>query len=127
MNTRSTGPRRLPCASMNRFEYLPECEKEMKRLTKKYRTLNDDLGNLKSILDACPTGIGKNFTVLHAGKSVAIVKTRMACRALRDRSLRLVYAYHKHEHAFVCIELYFKGDKENEDRARIERYLKNHP
>lgn len=93
---------------------------------KKYRTLDDDLEHLKSILDACPTGIGKNFTVLHAGKSVAIVKARMACRALHDRSLRLIYAYHQREHAVVFLELYFKGDKENEDKARIDQYLKNH-
>ncbi|HLD32035.1 MAG TPA: hypothetical protein VJB10_00420 [Candidatus Peribacteraceae bacterium] len=110
---------------MNRFEFLPGCEKEMKRLLKKYRTLDDDLGNLKSILDACPTGIGKNFTVLHAGKTVTVVKVRMACRALHDRSLRMIYAYHERERAVVFIELYFKGDKENEDRRRIEEYLRN--
>lgn len=110
---------------MNRFEFLPECEKEMKRLVKKYRTLDDDLRNLKSILDARPTGIGKNFTVLHAGKDVAIVKVRMACRALHDRSLRMIYAFHEREHSILFIELYYKGNKENEDRGRIEEYLRS--
>ncbi len=113
---------------MNRFELLPECEKEMKRLAKKYRTLDDDLRNLKSILEVCPTGIGKNFIVLHAGKAVTVVKVRMACRALHDRSLRMIYAYHEREHAIVFIELNYKGDKENEDRGRIDEYLRRlHP
>ena len=111
---------------MSRFEFLPECEREWKRLAKKYRTLDDDLQKLQPILEACPTGIGKNFTVLHAGKTFSIIKVRMACRALHDRSLRLIYAYHDREKSIIFLELYYKGDKENEDRGRIEEYLQSH-
>ncbi|MDD3896927.1 MAG: hypothetical protein PHU04_03750 [Candidatus Peribacteraceae bacterium] len=80
--------------------------------------------SLKAVLAACPTGLGKNFTVLHAGAGLRIVKARMACRALRNRSLRLIYAFHETDRRIVFIELYFKGDKEHEDRKRIEDYVR---
>ena len=78
---------------MSRFDSLPEFEKELKRLLKKYRTLHDDIEKLKQVLVVHPTGIGKNFTVIHAEKHLKIIKVRMACQTLRDRSLRVIYAY----------------------------------
>ena len=47
----------------------------------------------------------------------------MACRALRDRSLRTIYGYLEQEQRIDFIEIYFKGEKENEDRERIKEYL----
>ena len=48
---------------------------------------------------------------------------RAACRALKGRvaasGLRLIYAYFRDEDAVELVELYFKGDKEQEDRGRI--------
>ena len=54
-----------------------------------------------------------------------VVKARLACHALKNRSLRVVYAYHENTITFMYIELYFKGVKENEDRKRIEGYLES--
>lgn len=110
---------------MKNFDALPEFEKEFKRLFKKYKTLDDDFEKFKKILVAAPTGIGKNFTIIYSVSAIKIVKARMACRALRDRSLRIIYAYFERERRVEFIELYFKGDKENEDRERIKDYLKN--
>lgn len=109
---------------MNRFDSLPEFEKELKRLLKKYRTLHDDLEKLKQVLIVHPTGIGKNFTITHAEKHLKIIKARMACQTLRDRSLRVIYAYHEQEQKIEFIELYYKGDKVNEDRSRIYEYMR---
>jgi hypothetical protein len=39
--------------------------------------------------------------------------------------VRVVYAYHDDTITFVYIEIYFKGEKENEERERIEKYLEN--
>ena len=111
---------------MNHFDALAEFEKEFKRMLKKYRTLDDDLEKFKKILITTPAGIGKNFATVYSSQTVKIVKARMACRALRDRSLRIVYSYFEQEQRVEFIELYFKGDKENEDRARIKEYLSNH-
>ncbi len=49
----------------------------------------------------------------------------MVCRALRDCSLRVVYAYFEQNQQIEFIEIYFKGEKESEDRERIKEYLKN--
>jgi len=108
------------------FDELSEFKKEFKRLFKKYKTLVDDFEKLKKVILVTPAGIGKNFIVIHSSSSLKIIKARMACRALRDRSLRIIYAYFEQNAQIEFIELYYKGDKENEDREKIEEYLKNH-
>ena len=47
----------------------------------------------------------------------------MACRALRNRSLRIIYTFFEQNQRIEFIEIYFKGEKENEDRGRIKDYL----
>lgn len=117
-------PRRLLLDAMNNFNELVEFKNEFKRLSKKYKTLNDDFEKFKKVIIATPTGIGKNFVIIHS-ENIKIIKARMACRALRDRSLRIIYAYFEQEQRIEFIELYFKGDKGNENRDRIKEYLKN--
>lgn len=109
---------------MNHFNQLPEFEKEFSKLSKKYQSLPEDLKKLEKLIGINPVGMGTNFVTIHHSSKVKIIKTRLACKSLRDRSLRLVYAYHNDTVTFVYIELYFKGDKENEDRERIMRYVK---
>ncbi|MDO8436278.1 MAG: hypothetical protein Q7S82_02755 [bacterium] len=108
---------------MNHFNALAEFEKEFKRLSKKYKTLDDDFEKFKKILIAAPTGVGKNFVIIHSTEVITIVKARMACRALRDRSLRVIYAYRESIKTIDFIELYFKGEQANEDRDRIKNFL----
>jgi len=43
---------------------------------------------------------------------------------LKGSSLRIIYAYYEEDQNIEFIELYFKGDKENEDRDRIATYIK---
>jgi hypothetical protein len=117
-------PKKLPYDNMNNFDALVEFEKEFRRLFKKYKTLKDDFGKFKKVLFVTPAGVGKNFVIIHSSPFVKIVKARMACRALRSRSLRVVYAYVEQNPKIEFIEIYFKGEKENEDRARIQEYLK---
>jgi len=120
-----TVPMKLLSESMKSFNVTQEFKKDFKKLGKKHQTLDEDLEKLKKVLATTPTGIGKNFIVIHHSPAIKIVKARMACRALRDRSLRIIYAYFEQEQTIEFIELYFKGDKENEDRERIKEYLKN--
>ncbi len=108
---------------MSRFEHLPEFAKELKRLTKKFRTLPSDLEVFEGVLSIEPTGIGANFTIVHHAENCLIVKARLASRSLQgDRAFRVVYAYHPDRIQFMYIELYHKGEKENEDRERYRRY-----
>ena len=110
---------------MNYFKQLPEFEKELKKLSKKYSSLFEDLEKFEKILLLQPIGIGKNFIVLHYSEKIKLVKARLACRSLRDRSMRIIYAYCDDTVTFVYIEIYFKGDKENEDQERINKYLED--
>lgn len=109
---------------LGKFSQLPEFEKELKRLSKKYPTLVGDIEDIKPVLLSSPTGIGKNFTIIRVLPQVKIIKVRIHCESLRARTVRLIYAYHSDRIEFMYIEVYYKGDKENEDRERIEEYLK---
>ena len=56
-----------------------------------------------------------------------IYKSRkFACKSLKgtgSRSgIRIIYAYYKKEDIIEFIEIYYKGDKENEDRKSIIKY-----
>ena len=108
---------------MSTFYQLPEFEKELKKLSKKYPSLVSDIEDIKSVLLTSPTGIGKNFTIIKTTEEIKIVKVHIHCESLRARTMRLIYAYHKNKIEFMYIEVYFKGDKVNEDRERIEEYL----
>ena len=107
------------------FDQLPEFQKELKRLGKKYRSLPDDLQEFCKVVSAVPLGNTKHFNVITQTEVFHIVKARLFCRYLKGSSLRIVYAYFEQEQRIEFIELYFKGDKENEDRERIKEYLKN--
>jgi mRNA-degrading endonuclease RelE of RelBE toxin-antitoxin system len=110
---------------MSHFKKLPEFEKELVKLSKKYRSLAEDIKKFERLVTANPTGVGANFVIMHHAEAVKIVKARLACKFLRDHSIRVIYAYHEDTITFMYLETYFKGNKENEDRLRIEEYLKN--
>jgi hypothetical protein len=109
---------------MINYESLTTFDKEFKRLFKKYRSLEKDLGVLKDALELFPTGQSNNSEIVFNNENVKVVKTRLFCRYLKGSTLRLTYAYHRQENKTCFIEIYFKGDKENEDRERIKNYLK---
>ncbi len=138
MSTSFTDPKKLPYELMSNFRRLPEFEKELTKLSKKYRSLESDLARLEKVLLLNPIGVGSNFVLLHNTKHIKIVKTRLACASLKDRSIRVIYAYHADMSStepsiskvpvvsatFLYIEIYFKGQKQNEDRDRIDVYLR---
>jgi len=58
-----------------------------------------------------------------------IYKTRkFTCRSLKgtgSRSgIRIIYAYYEKEDKIEFIEIYYKDDKEGEDRERIQKHYK---
>jgi hypothetical protein len=107
------------------FNEQPDFSKEFVRLAKRYRSLPDDIEEFKKVLIARPLGAGKHFNVITKTEAVIVVKARLFCKYLKGTSLRIVYAYHVAVSKIDFIEIYFKGEKENEDRERIKDYLKN--
>ena len=110
---------------MTSFNDLPEFSKEFKRFSKKYKSLPDDLNEFKRIISVIPLGNSKHFNIITKIEQCVIVKARLFCRYLRGSSLRVIYAFYRQGCKVDFIEIYFKGDKENEDRERIKLYLKN--
>jgi mRNA-degrading endonuclease RelE of RelBE toxin-antitoxin system len=108
---------------------LPPFERDLKRLRKRVRTLEEDLAmliraqiSLFHKLEIENKGIFR-IPGLPFGEPEIYKVKKFACRALKGRGaesgLRLVYAYFRSEDVVELVEVYFKGDKENEDRSRI--------
>ena len=107
------------------FNELPEFAKEFKRLIKKYKSLSDDLEEFKRVITVEPLGNSKHFNVITKNDRCTVVKARLFCRYLKGSSMRIIYAFHYNNLRVDFIEIYFKGDKENENRERINEYLNN--
>ncbi len=105
------------------FDETDVFRKEFKKLHKRYRTLSGDFAHLKIALRITAIPCDKHTAVLARQGNIQIVKIRMKCRALRDKSLRVIYAYNKDEDCITFLELYYKGDKDREDLNRIREFL----
>jgi len=108
---------------------LPEFEKDFKKLLKKFHTLEEDLKTFidKQLQLLHKLGIDNRGCVRISGLGIAypeIYKARkFACRSLKGKGaasgIRIIYAYYTKEDIIEFVEIYYKGDKENEDRTRI--------
>ncbi len=108
---------------------LPEFEKDIKRLFKRFRTLEDDLANFLNIalVDYQKNGIDNGSIVRISDlriENTKIFKARkFACRFMKGKGvqsgIRVIFAYFEDEDRIELIEIYYKRDKENEDRKRI--------
>ena len=112
------------------FKSAPEFQKDFKKLFKKFKSLDSDLFEFKKVLNEEPLGIGKHFNVITKVGFTHIVKARFFCRSLKKKDLRVIYAYVENHQTIEMIgiefiEIYFKGNKETENKKRIRNYLKN--
>ncbi len=110
---------------------LPEFHKDLKRLSKRFGTLEEDLKIfINTQLNLYhKQGIDNKGVLPISGLGIATPKIykakKFACRSLKGRGassgIRVIYAYWEDKDRVEFIEIYFKGDKENEDRDRILR------
>jgi len=115
------------------YKSTQEFEKDLKQLLKKLPTLREDieiakvfaieLFHLKNI-DRRAIFLIPNFCT----EELKVCKVKkFACKALKGRGaksgIRIVYAYYVQTNTVDFIEIYFKGETENEDKERIKRYL----
>ena len=113
---------------------LSEFNNDLKGLEKRFKTIEEDLEILinkqlslfhklnrdnKGIFEI--SGLGISYPRIFKVK-------KFACRSLKGRGvysgLRLIYAYCEDKDTIELIEIYFKGDRENEDRDRILKHYK---
>ncbi len=113
---------------------LPEFEKDMKRLLRKFKTLEDDLAifiknelNLYHKLEIDNKGIFSISGLRIANPKIYKAK-KFACRSLKGKGvqsgIRVIYAYYEEEDKIELIEIYYKGDKDNEDTDRILKHYR---
>jgi hypothetical protein len=106
------------------FSEHPSFTREFKRLFKRFKSLESDLEKIKKLLAKKPEGTdGRHWNALHRSEKIVVFKARMLCRYLRNNALRIIYVYLSTEDRINFIEIYFKGDKENEDNERIKEYV----
>jgi len=112
-------------------------EKDLKKLPKKFRTLEEDLEtfiqnhlNLYHKLRIDNRGI---FSISDLGISYPKIfkANKFACRSLKGKGvasgIRIIYAYFEQEDVIELVEIYYKGQKENEDRNRVLRNYRDTP
>ncbi|MFH1504257.1 MAG: hypothetical protein ABIH08_02550 [Candidatus Omnitrophota bacterium] len=118
----------------NEVNQLSEFQKDLKRLSKKYKTLPEDLETFINTqlklfhkLDIDNGGVVRvsdsNVEYPHIYKA-----RRFACKSLKGgggrSGIRVIYAYYPNEDKIEFVEIYYKGDKANKDRQRILIYYK---
>jgi len=110
---------------------LPEFEKDLKKLLKRFKTLEDDLDifirtelNLYHKLRKDTGGIFRLIGLAIEEPKIYKAK-KFACRSLRGKGvqsgIRIIYAYYEGKDRVELIEIYFKGDKAMEDQERLAR------
>lgn len=112
------------------FEEIDPFKKDLKKLIKKYRSLDDDLRIVKKILqfhsrDRPPF----SFRLDNLGIETCILKVKkIASKSIPGKGvnsgLRLVYGHFEEAEKIVFIEIYHKSVKAREDRQRIIDHFK---
>lgn len=113
-----------------KFTSLPEFDNQLKKLLKKYHTLEDDLEVLKTILKKYPQGYSPVIIrVSGLGIETEIYKVKhFRCKTLKHKGsrsgIRIIYAYLEEKQQIEFVEIYYKEKDDREcDRDRIFKYF----
>ncbi|KKS06264.1 MAG: hypothetical protein A2418_00355 [Candidatus Brennerbacteria bacterium RIFOXYC1_FULL_41_11] len=117
------------------YNEVDSFRKDLKQLCKKYKTLEEDLGIAKrNAIELYHAKRIDNQSVFpipgFCTETVQIYKIKkIACKSLKGRGaksgIRIIYAFDNDKFKVEFIEIYFKGEKINENQERIKEYLKN--
>lgn len=121
---------------MKKIKYFEtsKFQRELDRLCRRYRTLPDDLSTAKiNAIELLHVHGLDNQSIFpipgFCSDEIMICKIRkFSCKALkgkgRNSGIRLIYAFFPGSEKVEFVGIYFKGDKENENKDRIRAYLK---
>lgn len=115
------------------YDEIPEFSKEFKKLKKRFPTLEKDLETAKrnaiEIFHVKRIDTRAIFEIpSFCNESLRICKLRkFACKSLKGRGvmsgIRIIYGFYPDSFKVIFLEIYFKGDRENENKQRIENFL----
>jgi mRNA-degrading endonuclease RelE of RelBE toxin-antitoxin system len=116
---------------------VPEFEKDLKKLSKRFSSLEEDLQTfIKVAMNLFHKQKIDSNAIFHMSdlgiRSTKIYKAKkFACRALKGKEaqsgIRVIYAYHQEEDWVEFVEIYYKADKPSEDRERIMKKYRYGP
>ena len=108
-----------------KFEELDEFKKDIKKLSKKHRTLNEDVEIVKKVLNVNPKEKPPfSYRIDGLGIETCIIKVKkIASKSFKGKGVnsgfRIIYAHFENEDKIVLVEIYHKSVKEIEDKQRI--------
>ncbi len=116
------------------YDATPDFKKDLKKLSKKYRTLPEDLEVAKTnAIELYHIKKIDNESVFRikgfpSGKIEFFKIKKFACKYLKGKGnrtgIRIIYAFSTDPLKVIFLEMYLKADQENEDKNRIKNYLK---
>nr|NQU89298.1 hypothetical protein [Bacteroidota bacterium] len=107
------------------FEELDVFRKDLKKLSKKYRSIYEDVDVVKKVLDVYPDERSPfSFRIDNLGINTCIIKVKkIASKSFKGKGIqsgfRIVYAHFPDDKIIILIEIYHKSHKDVEDRDRI--------
>ncbi|HRW63172.1 MAG TPA: hypothetical protein P5132_06770 [Bacteroidales bacterium] len=108
-----------------KFEELDEFKKDIKKLSKKYRTLYEDVEIVKKVLNVNPKERPPfSYRIDAIGIETCIIKVKkIASKSFKGKGVnsgfRIIYAHFENDDKIVLVEIYHKSVKEIEDKQRI--------
>lgn len=113
---------------------LAEFEHDLKKLSKRYHSLEEDLeifiGKQLKLYHKLHIDNGGIFRISNLDiEYPKIYKAKkFACKSLKGKGvasgIRIVYAYFEDRDVIELVEIYYKADKENEDKERVLAHYK---
>lgn len=117
------------------FETTSEFDKDLKKLCKKYKTLTEDLEVVKKAAISLYhlNSIDNNSIFPIPGfcndEIISCKVKKFASKSFKGKGaksgLRIIYIFVPKETRVILIEIYYKGNKPNENKERLEYYYKS--
>ena len=119
---------------MINYVTVPEFDKDFKTLSKKFRTLEKDFGHMKkyTIETFYEKGVPTTAFVPiegFCGENYTSNKMRkFSCQSLKGRGsasgIRVIFIWEEETRKITFIEIYFKADQANENKERLQKFIK---
>lgn len=116
------------------IEESEQFRKDLKKLTRKFPSLPEDIEIVKraaiELYHEQNLDNQSVFEIPSTGGDIKFFKVRkFACKSLKGRGnrsgIRIIYAWFPEQKKAHLIEIYYKGNQANEDKARIRDFLRS--
>ncbi|MBQ8677043.1 MAG: hypothetical protein IJ529_01075 [Alphaproteobacteria bacterium] len=121
---------------MINYVTTPEFNKDFKSLLKRFKSLEKDFENMKKYTletfyeKGQPTTAFVPIEGFCSDDYTSNKVRKFSCMALKGRGaasgIRVIFVWEENKRQITFVEMYFKGDKDNENRERLSDFLNKH-